>query len=210
VANKRDIRRDIKQLQKIKTWQLLILLVIFGLLAATFLRLNNIGMIERRTAVLQADKTGDATSLQNNLYALQRYSTAHMNAASGIIYLNHSYQRDSQKAIDDAKNTSNVAVKDVLDKADAACKAQYAGNWMAYVQCNAAEQAKYAGSNTLQASVKFPNADLYKQEFISPMWSPDFAGWSLVICAAITGVILLRLLSLAILQLLLRQRFNSI
>lgn len=167
-------------------------------------------MIERRTAVLQADKTGDATSLQSVLFDLQRYSSSHMNAASGTIYLSHSYQRDSQKALNDAKNSSSVAVKDVLDKADAVCKAQYAGNWMAYVQCNAAEQAKYSGTNSLQTNVILPDANLYKQEFISPIWSPDFAGWSVLVCAIITGVIILRLVSLIILQILLHRRFSSI
>jgi len=79
VVDKRSIKHSIKQLQRIKTWQLVILLILAGFLSATFLRLNNIGMIQRRTAVLNADAVGDNEITQNRLYDLQRYVTSHMN-----------------------------------------------------------------------------------------------------------------------------------
>ena len=52
MADKGRIKQDIKNLQRIKTWQLIILLIIVGFIAATFLRLNSIGMVQRREAVI--------------------------------------------------------------------------------------------------------------------------------------------------------------
>ena len=79
MADKRSIRRDIKKLQRVKTWQLLILLILAGFLSATFLRLNNTGMVQRRNAVTAADKVGGAQQIAERIAELQRYSTAHMN-----------------------------------------------------------------------------------------------------------------------------------
>jgi uncharacterized SAM-binding protein YcdF (DUF218 family) len=62
------MRKNMKRLQRIKTWQLVILLIIVGFISATFLRLNNIGMIERRSAVLAADEAGKADAIQDRLY----------------------------------------------------------------------------------------------------------------------------------------------
>lgn len=209
MADKKRVKKGIKQLQRIKTWQLVIVLILFGLLAATFLRLNNVGMVERRTAVLLADKRGDEDELKNNLFALQRHAAAHMNASTGVIYLEKEYDRESQRRLNAAKKQS-VKVKDVLEKADKICRARYSGYGVAYSQCNLDEQAKYKGSNGLAGIVDFPNTDLYRHEFLSPRWSPDFAGFSIAICIIITGVIVLRLLSLLILKALLRKHYAAI
>lgn len=209
MADKREAMSMIKRLQRVKTWQLLVLLLLVGLLSATFFRLNNIGMVERRTAVMNADASGNEKALTNNLYALQRFSSAHMNASSGTIYLEEGYKRETIRLVNEAKKSSTVA-SDVVQKADRICRAQFPGYSQAYVQCNASEQAKIAGSNSLQTTVAFPNPELYRHEYISPIWSPDFAGWTLVVCLLITGVIVVRLIMLAILRLLLHKHYSSI
>lgn len=208
MTNTREVKKSIKRLGQVKTWQLVILLIIASLLCATFLRLNNIGMVERRTAVLAADKRGDQTALINNLSALQRYSSTHMNAASGAVYLEGIYKIEVERRVTEARN-SNTVDKDALAKADATCRAQFPGYSQAYVQCNASEQAKYQGSSSLQ-SLTFPNPELYRHDFASPVWSPDFAGFSLLICLLLTGVIIARAIALGILRLLLRQHYSSI
>ncbi|HEY1085782.1 MAG TPA: hypothetical protein VGE34_03610 [Candidatus Saccharimonadales bacterium] len=209
MADKRQVKKGIKRLQRIKTWQLVILLILFGLLTATFFRLNNVGMIERRTAVLAADKRGDESDLKDNLFALQRYSAAHMNASTGLVYLEKEYERESQRRMDAAKKSS-IKVKDVLEKADKICRARYSGYGVAYSQCNLDEQAKYKGMNALPSVVNFPNPELYRHEFLSPAWSPDFAGFSLLVCVVITVVIILRVITLLILKALLRRHYSSI
>ena len=87
VIDKRKTKFRIKKLSQIKTWQLAVLLIMAGFVAATFLRLNNVGMIERREAVEDADKSGDVIALSQRLYDLQRYVSAHMNADPGRIAL---------------------------------------------------------------------------------------------------------------------------
>jgi hypothetical protein len=79
VADKSKVKQSIKNLQRIKTWQLIVLLIISGFVSATFLRLNNIGMIERREGVLSADAQGDEQVIIKRLYDLQRHVSAHMN-----------------------------------------------------------------------------------------------------------------------------------
>ena len=80
MADKGRIKKNIKDLQRIKTWQLIVLLVIVGFISATFLRLNNIVMVQRREAVITADKEGSQDDIVNRLYDLQRYVSSHMNS----------------------------------------------------------------------------------------------------------------------------------
>ena len=72
-----------------------------------------------------------------------------------------------------------------------------------------AEQAKYPGTASVSQFVP-PDPELYRHEFISPMWSPDFAGFSLIIFLLITVVIVLRIIGLVILKLLLKKHYSSI
>ena len=97
MADKSRIKQNIKDLQRVKTWQLVVLLIIVGFIAATFLRLNNIGMVQRREAVISADKEGDEEVTINRLYDLQRYVSSHMNTDLGRgVYLEHGFNRDLQ------------------------------------------------------------------------------------------------------------------
>lgn len=207
MADTKQVRKSIKQLQRIKTWQLLILLILALVLTATFLRLNNIGMIERRTAVINADKLGEDEITQARLFDLQRYSSEHMNADSGTVYLEGQYNRDVEAAIKDVSqsgdNNPNV-------KADRVCRQQFGGYSQAYVQCFATELAKVPAGSNAPDKASLPNTELYRSEFISPIWSPDFAGISSFVSAIITLVIIARLLSLLLLKALLRRHYSSV
>jgi hypothetical protein len=209
VADKRRVKKGIKQLQRVKTWQLLILLILMGFIAATFLRLNNIGMSNRREAVLAADKAGDESVTQSRLYDLQRYVATHMNSDTGPFYLEQQYRRDAQKAVDAVKSDSNPH-GNINAKAEAVCRPQYAVWSPAYVQCFTDELAKYPPSPDPAGNVTLPSTDLYRHDFSAPLWSLDFAGWSVVVCLAIILVILLRLISLLLLRLLLKHHYRGI
>ena len=209
VADKRQVKRSIKQLQRVKTWQLLLLLIVFGFITATFLRLNNINMIQRRDAVLAADKSGEESVIQSRLYDLQRYSAGHMNGASGPFYLEQQYKRDAQAAVDAAKNDDNPN-GNINVKAEAVCKPQYRVWSPAYVQCFADELAKYPPSADPAQNVTLPDTNLYRFDFASPLWSPDFAGFSALVCVVIILMILARLISLGILRLLLKRHYRGI
>ena len=51
MAEDKRLSRYYKALEKVATWQLIIIFIFALIISATFLRLNNIGMIERRSAV---------------------------------------------------------------------------------------------------------------------------------------------------------------
>ena len=210
MADKRQVKKSIKQLQRVKTWQLVILLIISLVITATFLRLNNIGMVERRTAVLESDKTTSIVRTQERLYDLQRYTTSHMNANTGPFYLEQQYRRDVRK-ISQANNSEATTEKD-RKQADAVCKARYPGGWsLAYVYCfteQLSNAVKARGGSYQQLTL--PTPDLYRHEFTSPLWSPDFAGFSLLVSVFITVVIILRLLGLLLLRMLLRRHYKEI
>lgn len=209
MTDRRQVRKSIRQLQRIKTWQLLVLLLLASFIAATFLRLNNIGMVQRREAVLTADKAGDAQAMQSRLYDLQRFSASHLNATTGTFYLEGQYRRDAQKAVDAVSNDDNPN-GNINVKAEAACKPHYTVWSPAYVQCFADELAKYPPSPDPAQNVALPSTELYRYAFVSPLWSPDFAGWAVVLCGVIMFMIIARLLSLAILRMLLKRHYRGI
>ena len=210
VADKRRIKRSIKGLQRIKTWQLIIVFILALFLTATFLRLNNIGMIERRTAVLAADEVGDGQVTINRLYDLQRYVSAHMNTDMGKgLYLETSYKRDVQAAYDKASLDGNPN-GNIYKKAQEVCAPQFSRYSYAYLQCTTGELAKYPAASNLVSSVKAPRADSYLHVFSSPLWSPDFAGWAVIVCMVIALMIFVRLISLGVLRLILRQHYKSV
>ena len=178
------------------------------LITATFLRLNNIGMIERRTAVFNADKQDNSEVTRARLFDLQRYSAGHMNADSGTIYLEGQYKRDTQEAIEaasarDSGNNINV-------QADATCKAQFGGYSQAYVQCFAAELAKYPSGVNAPDKASLPSPSLYRHDFASPSWSPDFAGFGFVVCLLIVLLIAARLLGLVLLRAMLHRHYARV
>jgi len=203
VVDKRHIRQNIKRLQRIQTWQLLLLLIVSVFLAATFLRLNNIGMVERRKAVLDADKVGDAEIIKNRLYDLQRYVTTHMNADMGKgVYLESSYKRDVQAAY------AKASVKDnIYKKAQEVCAPQFTSWSQAYVQCTVNELAKNPATNN---KLELPRADAYLQVFVSPTISFDFAGLSVLICIVIFTMIMVRFIGVTILKIVLHHRYRGI
>ncbi len=180
-----------------------------GFLSATFLRLNNIGMIDRRDAVLAADKVGDINVTQSRLYDLQRYVSEHVNADSGPFYLEAQYRRDAQRIVDEASNDDNPN-GNINVKAEEVCKPQYSVWSPAYVQCFTDELAKYPPSADPAQNVVLPSTELYRHDFSAPLWSPDFAGWSILACIVIVLMILARLVSLGILRLLLKQHYRGI
>lgn len=207
--DKRNVRRSIKQLQVIKTWQLIVLLVLMLFVSATFLRMNNVGMISRRNAVAAADKSGDIDQIQQRLYDLQRYSAAHMNADSGVMYLQDQYNRDVQRQAEAASTTGSTKALEIRRAAEDVCKPQFNGWSPAYVQCYVNELNKHP-SDEITEQLAPPSSALYRYSFVSPLWSPDFAGFSLLISLLIAMFIVLRLIGLAILRMLLKRHYQEL
>ena len=131
-----------KKSVRVPAWRLMVLLVLSLFITATFLRLNNAGMGERRDAIVSADKVGDDERTQDRVYDLQRYVNSHMNTNTGDIFLSGKYERDVQKIITEAEE-ANRSNNNAVTNAIAACGPRYVGYSREYVQCVIDEQKKY-------------------------------------------------------------------
>lgn len=210
MADNSRVKQGIKDLQRVKTWQLIILLIIVGFVAATFLRLNNIGMVQRREAVISADKEGNDEVVINRLYDLQRYVAKHMNTDLGRgVYLENAYNRDLQEWQESQYGDANPN-GNIYKKAQEVCAPQFSTYSYAYLQCTTNELAKYpAAADPADGSGK-PRQETYIHAFSSPVWSPDFAGWAVLVCGVIVLLIIIRLVSALVLQLMLRRHYKRI
>ncbi|MEI6228419.1 MAG: hypothetical protein WCP11_00100 [Candidatus Saccharibacteria bacterium] len=210
MTDKKKIHKNLRRLQRFKTWKLLILFLLAAFLAATFLRLNNIGMVQRREAVLAADEVGDDQVTQNRLYDLQRYVSEHMNTDIGKgIYLIKKYDKDVQ-AVYDAASADTNPNGNIYKKAQEVCAPQFT-NWSYdYIKCTTVELAKYPAAGDLASSVRLPRADSYLHSYVSPLWSPDFAGVSVLVCGVFLLMLLARFVGILILELLLGRHYKSI
>lgn len=209
--NPLTIRGFIKWLKKAKAWQLLLLLLLCGFITATFLRLNNVGMIKYRDAVLQADKNLNDTVTKQKLTELQQYVSSHMNSSLGKgIILQHTYQRDYDKAINTAANGHNQN-SDVYQKASIECRSRFQGGTASfrndYVTCVANTVANLP-QNQQTASV--PSLENYRYNFASPLISPDFAGIFTIAFVLLMMFILLRWILLFTLRLVVKRRAKVI
>lgn len=200
-------RNLLRWLKKAKTWQLVLLLVLVGFIAATFLRLNNIGMIQKRDAVLAADKKLDNINTKKELTELQSYVSSHMNSDMGKgIILQSTYQRDYDAAVAAAVNAHNTN-SDLYQKASLDCRARFQGTTASfrndYVTCVANAVSELPAN---QQSANLPHLENYHYNFASPLISPDLAGFFVLIALILTLFILLRLIMLYGLRFIIKRR----
>lgn len=207
--DRRQVKWNIKRLGRIKTWQLVLLLILSLYISATFLRINNVGMVERRKAVEVADKVGDTDMLEQRLYELQQYASRHMNASTGDFDLKDSYDRDVKEILSQAEEANRNTNSTIWNKAANECYAEYPGYWQGQIQCILEKQKDFPTSAPI-TEVDVPDPLLYRYNFLSPAWSPDFAGWSLLGSAMLLVVIIGRLIILGILQLILHHRYRRV
>lgn len=154
------------------------------------LRSNYVTMTELRENVYQADR--DAGDVETALQALRRHVNGHMNTSltSGAesvyppIQLKGTYERLVQA---EQQRVENANAK-LYTQAQNHCEAQdpnsfSGGSRVACIQ-------KYVDEHG-QEPRSIPDA-LYKFDFASPSWSPDLAGWMLVISGIALFALLIR------------------
>ncbi len=204
---RRGLRHWLTRLRHAKIWQLTLILILFLFISATFLRLNNLGMVSLRQKVEQADKSSNSTTLKQSLIELQHYASSHMNAYPGVIYLQESYNRDYTKALEAAANDRNPN-SDVYQQASIACQNQFQGGYASfrndYVACVAAAVSNLPSEQ--QEKANLPNPELYRYSFSSPLMSLDFAGLSVGITFFLILFILTKITEVIALKLLLKKR----
>jgi hypothetical protein len=202
-----------RRLPRFATWQLVAMLVPLAIIAATFLRFNNLGMIERRDAVIVADRTGDEVAIKESLAELQSHVSSHMNTSLGNgIVLTETYARASQAAVDAAANTTNPQ-SSIYQQAAVECRGRFQGGTDSfrndYVACVIERVSQLQPANDPLSGVNVPEVEDYRYNFASPLWSPDAAGITILVIALIVGVILWRIVSRFVLSLMLRHHYRE-
>lgn len=210
----KKLQSALRILTAIKVWQLLLILVLAVVLSASLLRLNNLGMIERREAVKAADESGDSQELRNTLVELQRYVSSHMNTSLGPngFYLVKTFERDRAAAMEAALDDSNPN-SSVHERASIECRSRFQGGVDSfrndYVQC-VIDQVEQMSSGEEPDSMYLPKPELYKVNFAPPLWSPDPAGFSVLLSVLITVVIIIKVLTQIVIRQIIKHRFKTI
>ena len=206
----KKIQRFLKKILALKIWQWLVLLVLSTLVSLSLLRVNSLNMIKHRQAVLEADEANDSQLIQVRLKELQFYVVSHMNTDMGIgVYLSKSYERDVAKAQEQASQQQG-SQGNIYKLAQEVCAPRFSGYSQAYVQCTLDEIAKYPASEELVAKINLPRAHLYLHNYASPGWSPDLAGWSVLITVVILIIIIAKITEVAILKIILKRRYQVV
>ena len=222
MVGKGKIKKHLKQIQLLKNWQLFILLLLVIFVDLTALRLNNVGMVRRREAVEAADKVGDVEAARKATIEFANYVHAHMNSG-GIVYSDKThwfkinrevkivwsniYESDMRKAEQIAREAeSNNPNGNIFKKAEEACRPRFHGGYsLAYQQCILDEQNKYPASNQDQIKAQYPNISEYTYNFVTPLWSPDLAGWTTLLAFIIIIMIIVKMIITTILKLILKK-----
>ena len=168
-----------KAIKSAKPLPLLILTIISATICIFALRSNNEHMNQLRNQVYQADKNGG--NVDAALQTLAKYVTTHMNTnlSSGPnavyppIQLTYSYNRITTNQAQTLEQQNSA----LYTKAEDYCQAVVPNGFSGRYRIPCIEQ--YISSHGLQG-VNIPSA-LYEFDFISPAWSPDLAGWSLIL-----------------------------
>ncbi|MBX4190739.1 hypothetical protein KW794_01490 [Candidatus Saccharibacteria bacterium] len=185
----------LRKIGQISTRTILYLFIASSLLCVLALRHNNIQMERLRDVVYATDQNnGDVNAALNNL---RRYVYSHMNTnlSSGRnnikppIQLKYTYQRLYDARLAQVQTANQQIYTD----------GQFYCHTHADQNSVTAQQGciqNYAVNHGVKdANINIPPG-LYQFDFVSPGWSPDLAGWSLV-ASAIFGFALLTKLALA-------------
>ncbi len=144
------------------------------------LRHNNQTMLGFRNQLYAADKSG--IGVEKALDNLRSYVYGHMNtdltSGGNSIYppiqLEYTYQRLEQKAQAAANNQG------LYTTAENYCEAKIPSLYYLELLPRVTCVENYITTHGGHAPAKIPPA-LYEYDFLSPVWSPDLAGWSLVV-----------------------------
>jgi preprotein translocase subunit SecF len=180
--NKRHLHHIWTKLRTIKPGYFLILTILSGLICILGLRANNEHMIHLRDAVYAADKNN--TDIEKPLQNLQAYVTTHMNTDlnSGKtsvyppIQLQNTYDRLAQAQADQLASSNSQ----LYTEAQHYCEQQDPVDFSGHNRVPCIEAYVQSHSSVVLAQIP---SSLYEFAFVSPRWSSDLAGWSLITTA---------------------------
>ena len=167
--------------------------------------------------------------IDNNLKAtlteLKQYTNSHivinfiekngrnvLTFGTGPFYLENQYNRKATTALAEAENKLKQTGDsnpngNVFAKAMEICKPQaithgWAWNSPGYLNCMTGVINSYPSTDQLTTSLaaNIPPTSLYRYDFSSPVWAPDLAGFSVLLCLLLLIFILLRFIGFLILR----------
>lgn len=197
----------IKRLFKLRTWQLALIFLLLVALSATFLRLNNVGMDDRREAVLQADQNRDREAVKLRLAELQAYVSSHMNTSLGIGVSLDNIMKEDQEKLFSSQN------ENIYKQADQNCASERAsGSYPIYHKCMLNYLSSIPEGQVVSKSLFSSDKvqQIYTHNFLSPIWSPDFAGWFTLLSLIVLIAIFIRVISFFYMHFLLKKYRNQI
>ena len=209
---------------KVTTWKLLLILAVMLFLDATILRFNHIKMTELRDAVLTSDEQEDDAAVAANLDKLKEYVFSHIVInvvdengkqkimfGTGPFYLEHQYIRAANKALEEAEAKMGDGSNpngNIYQAASEVCQPQavregWTWNSPGYINCMMGEIEKYPSSEDLQAQLvaELPSTELYRKNYASPLWTPSFAGFMILLTLVVIVVIFIRIIVWIVLRL---------
>ena len=175
------MRGKLGQFSRVPYGLFLLLFVISLVLTLIALRQNNQEMVRLRAAVYAADKND--SDVEKALAELRGYVHSHMNtdltgggnAIRPPIQLKYTYER--LVAAEQAK--ANAGNTQLYTEAQNYCQTQNPSSFSGGPRVPCVEE--YITTHGVPASQINIPASLYKFDFVSPLWTPDLAGWSLLL-----------------------------
>lgn len=193
--NKKRLHHFWVKLRRISYWYLLIACVACGLTAIFALRQNNLTAIRLRDEVLKVDQQNGDTEAA--LRKLRQYIYSHMNtnlATSTSVYppiqLKYRYERlmaAEQARVDQANGNT------IYNDAQKYCETNFPQSFYGAGRLPCIQNYIDTHPPSTVKARPIPDA-LYKYDFVSPVWSPDLAGWSLVFFALFLVLFVVRFL----------------
>ena len=197
--NERTLLRHWRKLH-VKTWQLVLLLLVLAALSVYFLRQNNLEMVRLRNEVVAADQQGG--DVAGTLEALNTHVFDHMNTSIvRPIELVHTYNKQTQAVIEAANQGSG---RDIYAEATQACERR--GIPLTSVAQCAADYAAANNPGVGPGAIELPDKNRFIYTFATPRWTPDAAGFSLLATGVILLWLLIRIIEYVLVRLVIRQR----
>lgn len=179
--HKRKLHHILVRLRVVPAILFLFLAISFGVVSIFALRANNQKMIELREAVYVADEqNGD---VEGALRALRQHVHTHMNTSLTAgdnsirppVQLKYTYER-----LAEAEQAKRVNNDGLITEAQNHCEQTQPQSFYGRGRLDCIRQYLDQHGVSVSDEINIPE-DLYKFDFVSPKWSPDLAGWSLVL-----------------------------
>ncbi len=189
--NKRKLHHISTKLRPLSCWYFLILFFASAGLSIYGLRSNNLEMIRLKDEVNRVDQQNGDTEAA--LHKLRVYVHSHMNtnldSTPGAIRPPIQLKYRFERLVQAEKDRVTAINAKIYTEAQADCERRFPTSFFGGPRVTCNEQ--YVLQNGVKEQA-IPDA-IYKFDFVSPRWSPDLAGWSLVASALFLTLFILRI-----------------